>query len=644
MVFFSISEVKAQLCNGALGQPLFTNTFGTGTAQFSSAQLSSYGTAFQYFAGTPDQRQYTVAKNNFGMYNDEDGNGKEKETRWFQIEDHTEDTATGYMLLFNGDETDHTIMQVPLNSFCPNTTYEFSFWMMNLLMVAGPDPNLEFIVETPNGTVIQTYTTGNIAKTPEPTWVKKGISFNSANYTELIVKIISKGANGDGNDFAIDDLALRPCGAVIVPKLNNSTSITKDYCFGTIPKVSLSADIIGNNLEYQWQVNTRGIEEINWTNYTGPGAQSKNIEIDFTNEKIGRYVYRLLVAERGNINSLTCRVVSEHYIININKLPEVLSVSNVGSSCLGGEIILDADIGTEVINEYHWTGPNNFESFEKNPIIHNATQANSGDYIVTVRNKNGCTQSSVPLAIQIKPPLTGVTNITETTVCQNQPVQLIASGGSSYKWSPAEGLSDPNIANPIATPNQSTNYTVTISNGSCSTTNSILVNIISPAVANAGPDKKVLNGQSITLNGSTKGDGILEYYWTPTTYLDDPTKLNPIATPSADMSYTLHVKSGCNEVSDEVLVQVFPNIQIPNAFTPNGDGVNDTWSIPSIATFPNPHLVVVNRYGKTVFESTNNKAWDGKMKGKDLPPGAYYYTLYINKDYKMYSGWVLITR
>ena len=122
------------------------------------------------------------------------------------------------------------------------------------------------------------------------------------------------------------------------------------------------------------------------------------------------------------------------------------------------------------------------------------------------------------------------------------------------------------------------------------------------------------------------------------------TKINPVATPPTDITYTLTVQSGCNTSTDDVFVKVYPKIEIPNTFTPNGDGINDTWNIPSISAFEKPRLQVINRNGQLVYETRNAAPWDGKSEGKNVPVGVYYYNLYLNEDFKLYSGWVMLTR
>jgi len=82
-----------------------------------------------------------------------------------------------------------------------------------------------------------------------------------------------------------------------------------------------------------------------------------------------------------------------------------------------------------------------------------------------------------------------------------------------------------------------------------------------------------------------------------------------------------------------------------NTFTPNGDGVNDTWDIPALAAYPDCTLNIFNRYGTLVYNSIGYaKAWDGNYNGKPLPVGTYYYVLDLKNGKKPMSGPVTILR
>jgi gliding motility-associated-like protein len=135
-------------------------------------------------------------------------------------------------------------------------------------------------------------------------------------------------------------------------------------------------------------------------------------------------------------------------------------------------------------------------------------------------------------------------------------------------------------------------------------------------------------GSSIQLHATVTGN-IGSYVWTPSTGLNDPSSLNPVANPPATTAYNLKVIATNTCTVDKTLtVKVFEKIYIPNSFTPNADGVNDIFRIPSGITFNLESFMLYDRYGNTVFKTTDiNKGWDGMHKGVLSPQGNYTYLI-----------------
>jgi len=102
-------------------------------------------------------------------------------------------------------------------------------------------------------------------------------------------------------------------------------------------------------------------------------------------------------------------------------------------------------------------------------------------------------------------------------------------------------------------------------------------------------------------------------------------------------------------ISNAVIITLNPTSQcivtIPNAFTPNGDGINDLWNISALQSYPGCSISVYNRYGARVYNSVNySKAWDGTINGKQLAPGTYYYVIDLKNGKKPLAGSVTILR
>jgi gliding motility-associated-like protein len=166
---------------------------------------------------------------------------------------------------------------------------------------------------------------------------------------------------------------------------------------------------------------------------------------------------------------------------------------------------------------------------------------------------------------------------------------------------------------------------------------------VSPLInVEAGPDKEIVEGQGGQVELEGRANGNFPVVWTPTRGLSfangDP--LRPLASPGVTTVYTLSAgPPGCGDES-RVKVTVLPPVRIPNAFTPNGDGRDDTWEIDRIGDFPGNTVTVFNRWGNEVFKITNynrGNEWSGKISGQPAPVGTYYYVVTLGNG-KSYSG------
>jgi gliding motility-associated-like protein len=177
------------------------------------------------------------------------------------------------------------------------------------------------------------------------------------------------------------------------------------------------------------------------------------------------------------------------------------------------------------------------------------------------------------------------------------------------------------------------------------------VTVVAPPTANAGSDRRIEEGQSVVLNGtalpSTPG-GSITVSWTPSATLTNATTARPTAKPAETTVYTMTVTTseGC-EAKDEVEVVVFELVDIPNVFSPNGDGVHDKWFIAKIEQYVNSVVEIYNRYGSKVYEQrgyNSSNAWDGTNKGVPYPVGPYYYLISLGNGKPVFKGTVSIVR
>ena len=236
-------------------------------------------------------------------------------------------------------------------------------------------------------------------------------------------------------------------------------------------------------------------------------------------------------------------------------------------------------------------------------------------------------------------------------VCEEvKPFQVTAAKDNSVFASTGmysgKGISATGIFNPFAAGAgiDSITYTVTGANGCTADTVQTILVYPTPVVS-AGEDKFLLEGSSVLLEGKASGNNIT-YAWTPTAYLDNAAIATPKVTATQDITFTLQVVSadGC-KASDDVAVIILRKIKVPNAFSPNGDGINDTWAIQYLASYPECTVDVYNRYGQRVYHSTGyTKPWDGRSNGQPLPVGTYYWIIDPKSGRTQENGSVTIIR
>lgn len=220
----------------------------------------------------------------------------------------------------------------------------------------------------------------------------------------------------------------------------------------------------------------------------------------------------------------------------------------------------------------------------------------------------------------------------DTGVCFGSSLVLNASGGSSYKWSPNIYLSADNIASPrVIEPKETTQYIVAVTdNKGCPKPvyDTFNVKVVDPIAANAGPrDTAIVIGEPLQLTG-TGGD---IYSWSPIRGLSNPDAANPIANISSNIQYILTASTleGCKG-TDTISVKVYtvdPDIYVPSAFTPNGDGNNDIFKPILLGMKQLSFFNVYNRWGQLVFSTNQNGVgWDGTINGKKQDPATFIWS------------------
>ncbi len=205
----------------------------------------------------------------------------------------------------------------------------------------------------------------------------------------------------------------------------------------------------------------------------------------------------------------------------------------------------------------------------------------------------------------------------------------------------ATGIFDPNAA---GVGSHTIKYVYTSPAG-CKDSAEQVIKVFALPVVDAGPRRGMIENGSIQLLATASGNN-LTYVWTPNTRIDNPTILRPRVNPVSEQLYKLEATSadGC-KASDTVTVFILKNIVIPNIFSPNGDGVHDKWVVDYLDSYPGCTVDIYNRYGQLIFHSLGyDTPWDGKVNGKDVPVGTYYYIIDPKNGRTKVSGYVDVIR
>lgn len=321
--------------------------------------------------------------------------------------------------------------------------------------------------------------------------------------------------------------------------------------------------------------------------------------------------------------------------------PVSLSVQASGKACADSLFTFTSSIPANSANPPSWYwdfGDGNNTVISSGNTATHGYAANAGPIQVrhAVGFSTGCGTDTVLYSIPVihANPVASFSFVADT-LCELKPVQFNATltGISSWVWNFGDGTSTaaPPLTHTFGKPGS---YPVTLivqdvnGCGSQPAVNTVIINPM-PDI-DAGPDKFFRIGSSVTLDASISNPGNYDFVWTPGTYLNTTTLLNPTALTDRRMTYYITATDKATHCAntDSMVIKPISIVQVPNAFTPNNDGKNDLFRVLGTELVTRFNLRIFDRYGQLVFE-TNDKGqgWDGKRKGTDLPTGGFVYIL-----------------
>jgi len=329
-------------------------------------------------------------------------------------------------------------------------------------------------------------------------------------------------------------------------------------------------------------------------------------------------------------------VPSKEIQVNFTTLPLPVITTDKPAYCIGDIATLSIAAPVDPGYSINW--------YKDNALVAPNTNQNSittnvaGNYTVSIVsntiNTDGsiCSQTSGGYSLSFNPPPTlSIEKIVNTTICDGQTIGLLAHyNGGTVKWSTGETTDQISVTTPG-------NYraTVTSAAGCIADTSIPIAFLPNPVFSVNDTSVCTYKKQVITLSAPP---GFAQYAWNGT-----PGGQTYEVSHPQTVSLTVTDVNGCQASQQIKVVDQCPNVYIPNAFTPNGDGINDTWVIEGLDNDATASVKVFTRYGNLIFDSKGyGTPWNGEYNGKKLPAAVYYYIVTAKNGKQKFSGSVTI--
>lgn len=600
----SFTILKAQLCDGNLGDNIFLDgNFGSGEDNIPTTD-PGIAPGYNYITNPPPiDGSYTIT-NDITPWNFNWG--------WADIQDNSDD-PDGYMMVVNASYDPGLFYEKLVEGLCENTLYEFSADIHNLHTGANLiKPNVSFLLNDD----IQ-FTTGNIPENGK--WNSYGFTFTTGpTETSVTLSLANNAPGGNGNDLAIDNISFRACGpeALILPLT------VENICEDGNP-ITLDATVNGEQFgtpSFQWQESLDG--GMTWIDIPG----ENNAVYLFDELSGGTYYYRYKIASNpSNLSNSFCQIISNIKIVQV--IPKFTYLDE--NICEG----LEVTIGNQVYTD-------------------------GGTFIDTLINQLGC-DSIVTLELIVFPDqgISVEVEDSEPTCSYSSDGQLLINQVLNTYDPYTVSLGGIESAEEISNLSAG-DYLLQIQDQyGCTLDTIITVGSPEEFIINLGDDVVVDLGDELSL------ELIYNYNLVNTVYQSIYNiECNGICTDVTFLPFTdgeVIVQSISEEgclAKDTVQIRVDRDIKIyiPNTFTPNGDNINDYYSI-----FPQEKAVqsivrfsIYDRWGNRVHHIENANpftediSWDGKMANKMGIQGIYHFIAeieFIDSTTEIISGHFTLT-
>lgn len=517
-------------------------------------------------------------------------------SNFYSFGDHT--SGTGNMLVCNGSATANDIVWTQTISITPNTSYNFSAWVASTEnATSGSEALIQFNI---NGSLI-----GPVFNAPLTggVWANFFVNWNSGTATTAIITIVDQNISGGANDFALDDIDFeRVC----------TFSDVVNISFGSNSTVSVPANTtVCHNASVPataFTSNPAGAT-FGWSNsnpFIGlPASGTGNVPA-FTAVNTNNTPVTTVITVTPSATG--CPGIPTSYTITINPMP---TLTTAGSAICSGETTNLSANASLAGGTYNWAPGN-----QSSPSI-SVAPPTSTSYTVSY-SVGGCSVSAVAnVTVNASPTV----SITPLSLCEGNTGTLTAAAspaGGTYLWQPSGETAASILVSPTAT----SSYNVLYALNGCTATAGANVQVnAQPSLALSASGNTISPSDHVIITATGGGS----YVWS-TGSTSSAIDVNPMRTTT--YCATVTVTGGCSDVAClDIIVLNASTLEIPNVFTPNGDGVNDVFHTRNV-NITSYNLNIFNRWGESVFKTTDvAKGWDGTINGKDVPDGTYLFLL-----------------
>ncbi|HVU96498.1 MAG TPA: gliding motility-associated C-terminal domain-containing protein [Puia sp.] len=635
-VWFSLFT-SAQVCTSGLGDPIVKFTFGSGTATYGPALPSSVTKMTYEQSSCPqgsDIGGYSIIhspdQNCFGG-------------DWVNFTgDHTGD-PNGYFMCLNASTPPSDFYRQQVDGLCSGTSYQFSAWIVNMASHAGEImPDITFSIQNTDGSVIQSFDTGPVPIVNPAKWNQYAFYFATPpGITSVVISMRNNAPGGYGNDLGLDDITFRTSGPSIAIAFAGHAGDSVMFCADAANSQGL-VGAVGScypSSEYQWQLSTD--HGANWADI--PGAV--NPVYSATPTTAGSYLYRLASAQAGNIGNTACKVVSSaDSIIVLSSGTPGVSIVEENPACVDSTVVFTAQpVYGGPAPSYLWTV--NGITVGGNTAGFSAGTFSDGDQVsCLMTSSNQCPRPTADafsnvITIKTIPDVISSVSIVSTAdaICRDSLVIFTATptnGGDEpvYQW-----LINGNPMGPGGPVYQtrrldsgdvvSVRMTGSLRCSGPAVSNVVAMTVYDQPVIHLTPDTIIAAHSQIVLDPTITGR-VDQYHWEPAPYLSDTSQLHPIVAPIGTTVYEIVANNSFCSATASEKVEVFYDLLMPNAFSPNGDGRDDVFRIPPSVPLTIRNFAIYNRWGALIFATANaREGWDGTFKGQAQAAGTYVWVI-----------------